>query len=290
MQKKIWLLSIVAAVALLLSGASVCGGEDVYVIAGGGPPVGTKITSLPYTITAPGFYYVTRDLTYSGSSHGITVQSDNVTIDLMGFRLSGPGSGSSSKGIVCNFILFPPFTAYYNVEVRNGCLIGWAYGFHGYLRSRALNLRVQNCMHGLSVSGLVKGCSVDGCSDGINNIGITTGNTVSNCSGTGIGGEQGTISGNAVSYCSVGISGSGMISGNSISNCSTYGISVATGNIGSSIIGNTVQPSSNSTGIYIDSLPNPPTLLTQNAVGQGGTPFHSGGDRTINVANTNAGF
>jgi hypothetical protein len=45
---------------------------------------GTPISSLPYTINAPGSYYVTRNLS-AVSGNGITINADDVTLDLMGF-------------------------------------------------------------------------------------------------------------------------------------------------------------------------------------------------------------
>ena len=107
---------------LVLSAAPVWADGDFYVVAVGGG-VGTKITSLPKTINTPGFYYLTSNLSYSGTSDGITVESDDVTIDLMGFELKGPTSGSSSA----RGIRIGSATALNNVEVRNGCLTGWFY-------------------------------------------------------------------------------------------------------------------------------------------------------------------
>src|ERR1700733_12219713 len=57
----------------------------------------TPISSLPYTITEPGSYYVTTNLTGVSGSDGITIiflpVIENVTVDLNGFTLTGvPGS------------------------------------------------------------------------------------------------------------------------------------------------------------------------------------------------------
>jgi hypothetical protein len=286
MQKKVWLLALAMVGAVLLSGTA--GGTDgqFYVISGGGAPVGTKITSLPFTITAPGFYYLTGSITYSGTSDGIMVKSDNVIIDLMGFCLTGPGGGIISAGIRTQFDLEAKNSK--NVEVRNGSLTDWHDGFSGFVLGRALNLVVRNCFSGIAVQqGMVKGCIINGGNTGIiNPDGVITGNTVSNCNTTGISG-RGTISGNCVTNCPKGINGFGTISGNFIEGCTSYGIWLNYGNSPSSIIGNTVVAPVNSTGIYIDSLLNCPTLVTQNAV-FGGTPFHPGGSNTVNV--NNAGF
>jgi hypothetical protein len=57
MRGMLWLIG-----ALGLSAAPVLADGDFYVIAGGGG-VGTKISSLPYTITKPGFYYLAGNVT-----------------------------------------------------------------------------------------------------------------------------------------------------------------------------------------------------------------------------------
>ena len=55
----------------------------------------TPISSLPFTIAAPGSYYVTRNLALSAGEpgDGITIQTDNVTLDLGGYSLDGGGTG-----------------------------------------------------------------------------------------------------------------------------------------------------------------------------------------------------
>jgi hypothetical protein len=117
--------ALVAALALLLV-AALAG------VVHGGPldppgPVGptqpqveprTPISSLPFTITQPGSYFLTKNLT-SSSGDGITVQADNVTIDLNGFTLSGaPGSYSGiSEGPSS-----PPRQGW---TIRNGTITNW---------------------------------------------------------------------------------------------------------------------------------------------------------------------
>jgi hypothetical protein len=86
---------------------------DFYVIAGS-KGVGTKINALPYTIASPGFYYIDRDLTCATGSHGITITADNVTLDLMGFSLVGPGSKYEFDGIYMN--------ERSNVKILNGTI------------------------------------------------------------------------------------------------------------------------------------------------------------------------
>jgi parallel beta-helix repeat protein len=77
----------------------------------------TPISSLPFTINAPGSYYVTGNLTGPAGQHGITVDADNVTLDLGGFELVGPGSGTFSAVRVNTFRA--------NATVRHGSARGW---------------------------------------------------------------------------------------------------------------------------------------------------------------------
>lgn len=138
MQKRIWLLVLVLA-TVLLSGTAAW--ADFYVI-GGGRGVGTRISSIPYTITAPGFYYLTQDLSMTasfGPNNAITVNADDVTLDLMGFRLYCTGSGDTI-GI--------SIQGRKNVEVRNGTVRGFPAGgiydqIGGY-SYRFINLRLEN--------------------------------------------------------------------------------------------------------------------------------------------------
>jgi hypothetical protein len=106
---------------------------------GGG--VGTKITSLPYAINNPGFCYLAGNRTYALSAgHGITVNSDDVTIDLMGFCLSSGGAGVGIYMYGNN-----------NVEILNGTVKSWHYGIYeksGYgLKYRIINIRATNNTH-----------------------------------------------------------------------------------------------------------------------------------------------
>ncbi|THB81715.1 MAG: right-handed parallel beta-helix repeat-containing protein [Desulfobacteraceae bacterium] len=102
---------------------------DFYVIAGS-RAAGEEIKSLPCTISSSGFYYITRNLSCGAGSHGITVASDNVTIDLMGFSISGPGTGTY-HGIYMN--------ARSNVEIRNGTVTG--FGSNGIYEQSQLSGR-----------------------------------------------------------------------------------------------------------------------------------------------------
>ena len=59
----------------------------------------TPISSLPCTISQPGSYYVVSNL--HSTTHGIVIDVSGVTVDLMGFSLTGDGTGAPDydKGI-----------------------------------------------------------------------------------------------------------------------------------------------------------------------------------------------
>ncbi|HNX36600.1 MAG TPA: right-handed parallel beta-helix repeat-containing protein [Kiritimatiellia bacterium] len=74
------------------------------------------IKSVPYVITQSGAYYFTTNLVCAATGlDGIDVQSDDVTIDMRGFTLYGPGK-SSGNGIRC---------AFKNLTVLNGRVVAW---------------------------------------------------------------------------------------------------------------------------------------------------------------------
>ncbi len=76
----------------------------------------TPISSLPHTIDAPGSYYVTTNLTGAATLPGISIESDDVTLDLNGFTLTGVLG--AEQGIAV------PLTQV-NITIRNGTVRGW---------------------------------------------------------------------------------------------------------------------------------------------------------------------
>lgn len=76
----------------------------------------TPIASLPYTIGAPGSYYVTKDITGVSGQHGIIIASSDVTLDLSGFTLRG--IAGSLNGIHVS-------GARSRIKLENGIVTGW---------------------------------------------------------------------------------------------------------------------------------------------------------------------
>lgn len=84
------------------------------------PRIPISQADMPFTISAPGSYYFTTNLTGVAGSAGITIASDDVTPDLMGFTLRGVSG--SREGIDVR-------ATRRNITIRNGVVREW--GYHG---------------------------------------------------------------------------------------------------------------------------------------------------------------
>jgi hypothetical protein len=251
MKRTLWVLALVGS--MLLSAAPLLADGDFYVVAGGGG-VGTKITSLPYTINSPGFYYLAGNFTLT-SGNGIIVNVNNVTIDLMGFCLNGENSNSSAIFInnqCCE------------VEIRNGAITAWNYAISANspqaVDCRVTNIRAIGNKNGIVLNGImhmVKGCQV-----------YNDPNTIG---GVGIAIDGGIIRDNLVRNCDTGIAiknyNGGSIINNYVYDCNTNINVYYAGNI----IGNYVSCNTGQTGVAGTSL----TMIDQNTVTGLGT--HSTG-------------
>ena len=148
------------------------------------PIPGSDTAVSVYTISESGSYYLTGDRLCSGT--GIQVEADNVTIDLMGYRLMGSGADS---GVLMN--------ASSSVEVRNGIISGFNIGVYSSSSNnkgnRVIGIRVmENIQQGISLGSeynIIKDCTVVSNGTSCNSVvyGIFTsagsmvsGNTVSN--------------------------------------------------------------------------------------------------------------
>jgi hypothetical protein len=136
----------------------------------------TPISSLPYTITQPGSYYLTRNLTGVAGNNGISILASNVTIDLNGFTLDGNGN-TGFRAISCSFRS--------NVTIRNGTIANWnREGIDGYQshQARVEDVTVDNSNNGfgiiVSYTSVVTRCQVRSSAAGII---VGDGSTVANC-------------------------------------------------------------------------------------------------------------
>jgi parallel beta-helix repeat protein len=251
---------------------------------------GTEITSLPYTISSPGFYYITQDLTSPEGSHGITITVDNVTLDLMGFSLIGPEGSGNFDGVHMAWRS--------NNEIRNGTVMNfprtgilneWGGGGHRVINIRAVNN--QTGIHLRHRDNLIKGCTAIlntyvGITSGIAS--TVTGNTTYNNGYSGIYAGEGSIVTGNTSYDngSNGISTSNgtTVTGNAAYNNSDKGILVF---FGSTVTGNTVYDNV-SDGIYVGSGS---TIIGNTAYNNGVSGIYAGSGSTVtgNTAVNNFG-
>ena len=111
----------------------------------------TAITFVPYTISAPGAYCLTADITTAMTSGtAITINANSVTLDLNGHKLAGnAGVGTLTSGITAAGRKY--------IVVRNGTIRGFLYGvvFTGSVASVIEDVIAEgNHYCGLTVEGV----------------------------------------------------------------------------------------------------------------------------------------
>ena len=115
----------------------------------------TPISSLPYTISESGSYYVTGNLSSTG--HGIVIEASGVTVDLMGFSLTGDGSpgdyGINVDGST-NAVID-------RVVIKGGSISGFYDGLNcGYMNNSRIEQMVvsDNSSNGVTLYGVTGQC------------------------------------------------------------------------------------------------------------------------------------
>jgi len=169
----------------------------------------TPISSVPFTISASGSYYLTGNVTITSTVNGITIAANDVQLDLNGFTITG------TTGNVAGIIVSG---ARANLIIHNGTVRGC--GSHGINAANATHSRFENLTltgNGLTFTGaglqaggraLVQFCSMvtnnaNGASLGANSAlldsvmlnnngagaGLTQNGTVQRCMAIGNGGD-----------------------------------------------------------------------------------------------------
>jgi hypothetical protein len=175
----------------------------------------TPISSAPFTITDPGSYYLTTNLTVS-SGTAIRIATNGVTLDLNGFTISSTAPSAAGSAIRLNDSLR-------NLAILNGFIeggvtnhgsgvysgSGFAYGIE-YDGTGPVNCRLS----GVSVSGCL-----------YNGIDLRTGDStlVESCTARTIGGNG--IQASLIKSCSATDCGSTAIAGFEVSDCRGSGAS-----------------------------------------------------------------
>jgi len=89
------------------------------------PRIAINLTNTPgdadslFKITQPGSYYLTGNITGVVGKHGIEIAASGVTLDLMGFDLSGIPAMGAFDGVSATIFNLT------NITVRNGSVRGW---------------------------------------------------------------------------------------------------------------------------------------------------------------------
>jgi parallel beta-helix repeat protein len=215
----------------------------------------TAISSIPFSISASGSYYLTASLS-TNSGSGITITADNVTVDLNGFALAGaPGS---VNGIFVSGV-------HNNIVIENGVVSSW--GTAGFSMFNARNSCVRNVqVFGNGTAGISFGSygRVEGCtssSNGTTGFIIGFGSVVKGCTAATNGGTGFMVDdGSAVIDCTatdntlLGINAYDVnsVTGTLIQRCAVHGNDgggIAVG-AGGGVINCSVVDSTGSTGIF----------------------------------------
>jgi hypothetical protein len=138
--------------------------DQTRAVAGGVTP--GDAAGFPVTLSEPGSYRLMGSLLVpAGTPSGVEITADDVSLDLGGFSIVGPGGTTTASGI--------SFSGRFNVEVRNGAIEGMGNGVYGDGRGhRVLDLRVSGAARnwGIRLTGdshLVEGCTVSASDTGI---------------------------------------------------------------------------------------------------------------------------
>ena len=108
----------------------------------------TPITSVPITITTPGVYCLTGNLThFSLTAAAITVEASAVVVDFNGYKLVKVFGPALSTGV--------KVTAQKNVTIRNGLISTFFFGIESSARATVVeDMRLSNAVVGIQVTGV----------------------------------------------------------------------------------------------------------------------------------------
>src|SRR5579872_5388451 len=144
----------------------------------------TPISSAPFTISAPGSYYLTGNLSVTGGN-AISINTNNVTLDLNGFTISSTAASANGSAILINAGTNTPIS---NLRIFNGHISSGVTNNSGVFNGSGFGNGITSPATATLpvVNGLVRDVSVGGCLNfGINLIGYGT--TIEFCTVQGAG-------------------------------------------------------------------------------------------------------
>jgi hypothetical protein len=180
----------------------------------------TPISSLPFTINTSGSFYLTKNLSVS-SGDGITIATNQVTLDLNGFSISSSASSPSGSGIALSCTAVGGLK---DVTILNGHIAGGFVSVPSPAFSGFANGISATCIApplGVRVAGVtVSDCSSSGINLGTGDVAtVVESSLVYNSRGSGITGSL--VSGSMATRCA----GTAIVA-DTASNC--RGVSTAT--------------------------------------------------------------
>jgi hypothetical protein len=248
---------LVAAIALLLT----CNLQPPALLAQGsltppGPPALTMktlqqveprvpISSAPFTISQPGSYYLTTNLTVSGGN-AITIATNGVTLDLNGFTISSTANPASGTAVLIG-------SGLRNIAIQNGHIQGGVTNNGGVFSGPGFGYGIYYTVFAPQ-NVRVSGVSVSGCLYNGINVGFGASTTVENCEVRTVG-SWGIVA-NTIRGCVALDCGSTAIYGQQVSDSrgqsvgGGYGLSAAT------TAQNCYGSSGNSFGLYANTAQN----------------------------------
>jgi hypothetical protein len=129
---------------------------------------GTPIGSVPFAISAPGRYFLVTNLTYGlTTGAAITINADEVILDLNGTSLHGPSGSNSAIGVLVH--------SRHSVTIQNGDIDGFglagiellANSAQNIVDSVRLNANQTGVLAAIGTLNIVKNCVIDGGTVGI---------------------------------------------------------------------------------------------------------------------------
>ena len=184
----------------------------------------TPIASAPFTISQPGSYYLTTNLTVTGGN-AIVIATNGVTLDLKGFTLKSTEATPAGYAIYLN-------SGLRNLTIQNGFIEG------GVTNNGSGVYSGSGFLHGIYTSGndpvntRVSGITVTGCRGTGIRVSLVDPTVVENCMVRTVGGTG--INADVIKSCSATDCGSSGINGNQVSDShgesTTSGVGISAAN------------------------------------------------------------
>jgi hypothetical protein len=121
------------------------------------------ISTLPFTITAPGTYVLTGNLTSSSLGNAISVGmgiQGPIIVDLKGFTITGPGESSIGVSIGLNVPGSATETNPFPITVRNGTISNFGFGVLAEHKNPPSDITVQKIVFNTSANSTNNGAGV----------------------------------------------------------------------------------------------------------------------------------